>query len=264
MLDFLFSCLVDGFLVPTSVMSSPGAEKLGDLTLELGLAEAWMVPMKDEWVLQLRLVDFSIQVGGDFQRQGILCSKCAKADTWAKDDLRSRVGPKLSNFGPYFTVGYERPLLQLRFATMKEQEALVSSFCVDGTTYEAALTNCRDDWKRTFWLLSKLPRKWRSLSCLNSAMGEEPWEQSMELMAVMKHQEVEADVITHKAMINSFGRGMQWKATLGELIPLRKQALIALHRKEAMVGWGDDFETSPWKEVDGEKWREVERISRWR
>ena len=63
-------------------------------------------------------------------------------------------------------------------------------------------------------------------------------------------------VIFGQAMINSFGRGMQWKATLGELIPLRKQALIALHRKEAMVGWGDDFETSPWKEVDGEKWRE--------
>ena len=30
---------------------------------------------------------------------------------------------------------------------------------------------------------------------------EEPWEQSMELMAVMKHQEVEADVITHKAPV---------------------------------------------------------------
>ena len=81
-------------------------------------------------------------------------------------------------------------------------------------------------------------------------------------------------VIFGQAMISSFGRGMQWKATLGELIPLRKQALIALHRKEAMVGWGDDFETSLWKEVDGEKWKEVERsgekrrevvrISRWR
>ena len=66
-------------------------------------------------------------------------------------------------------------------------------------------------------------------------------------------------------MISSFGRGMQWKATLGELIPLRKQALIALHRKEAMVGWGDDLETSLWKEVDGEKWREVERSGeKWR
>ncbi|CAL1142640.1 unnamed protein product [Cladocopium goreaui] len=260
MLDFLFSCLVDGFLVPTSVMSSPGAEKLGDLTLELGLAEAWMVPMKDEWVLQLRLVDFSIQVG----RWRFPTSRDPVLQVREGGHMGKGRSSIKSNFGPYFTVGYERPLLQLRFATMKEQEALVSSFCVDGTTYEAALTNCRDDWKRTFWLLSKLPRKWRSLSCLNSAMGEEPWEQSMELMAVMKHQEVEADVITHKAMINSFGRGMQWKATLGELIPLRKQALIALHRKEAMVGWGDDFETSPWKEVDGEKWREVERISRWR
>lgn len=40
------------------------------------------------------------------------------------------------------------------------------------------------------------------------------------------------------------------------------------------MGWGDDFETSLWKEVDGEKWKEVERsgekrrevvrISRWR
>eukprot|EP00435_Cladocopium_sp_Y103_P005850 s3873_g1.t2 len=138
---------------------------------------------------------------------------------------------------------YEKHLGIIRYAVQKFwrgslqllQEAVVSS-CVDGTTYEAALTNCRDDWKRTFLLLSKLPRKWRSLSCLNSAMGEEPWEQSMELMVVMKHQEVEADVITHKAMISSFGRGMQWKATLGELIPLRQQALTALDRGDHCSG----------------------------
>ena len=41
-----------------------------------------------------------------------------------------------------------------------------------------------------------------------------------------------------EAMISSFGRGMQWKATLRELIPLRKQALTALDRKEAMAGHG--------------------------
>ena len=50
--------------------------------------------------------------------------------------------------------------------------------------------------KEQFWVVAipqHLPRIW--------SITEEPWEQSMELMVVMKHQEVEADVITHKAPV---------------------------------------------------------------
>ena len=35
-------------------------------------------------------------------------------------------------------------------------------------------------------------------SCLNSAMGREPWEKSLETWSHMQKEQVEADVVTHE------------------------------------------------------------------